>query len=305
MPCYRPYLGYVSRKANENGKFAITFNYRNGWIDRPVQVPCGKCIGCQKIKAASWAARIMQEASLYDDNCFITLTYNDQNLPEGGNLCKDDFVKFMKRLREHFNDKKIRFFQCGEYGTQGLRPHYHCVLFGFDFADRHYEVVNNRLVEVSDSLVKLWGKGFVTVGDLCQERASYVASYIVKKMKDAEKGIKYIGKVAPYATMSRGGNIKGSHGIGYKWFEKFKYDIYNSDKMVLKNGSVMRPPRYYDTKFSLTNPENFNKIKGMRNKKMLEHRYDERNRPRRLLDREKYQHYMLEKKGREDEAVSI
>ena len=31
-----------------------------------------------------WAARISNEASLYEKNCFITLTYAPEYLPEGG-----------------------------------------------------------------------------------------------------------------------------------------------------------------------------------------------------------------------------
>lgn len=40
--------------------------------------------------------------------------------------------KFMKRLRKslsQYNDEKIRYFLCGEYGPEHFRPHFHILLF--------------------------------------------------------------------------------------------------------------------------------------------------------------------------------
>jgi hypothetical protein len=31
---------------------------------------------------------------------------------------------------------KVRFFHCGEYGDLTRRPHYHALIFGYDFPDR-------------------------------------------------------------------------------------------------------------------------------------------------------------------------
>ena len=155
MPCYSPLTGYVSRLANKNGKRPIVFNHRDGFLDLPVQVPCGQCIGCRLERSRQWAIRCVHEASLYDDNCFITLTYTDENLPCRGNrdcdkcdhfkekrcdglergLCKRDFQLFLKRLRKMFG-KGVRYHHCGEYGEQLGRPHHHACLFNFNFPDR-------------------------------------------------------------------------------------------------------------------------------------------------------------------------
>ncbi len=51
--------------------------------------------------------RCVQEASQYENNCFITLTYNDENLPETGSLNKHEWQSFMKRLRASVYPKKI------------------------------------------------------------------------------------------------------------------------------------------------------------------------------------------------------
>ena len=49
MPCYTPETGYRSRMGRnpETGKWPIVFNVADGYHDMPVQVPCGKCIGCR------------------------------------------------------------------------------------------------------------------------------------------------------------------------------------------------------------------------------------------------------------------
>lgn len=303
MPCYKPLKGYISRKPTVNGKFPITFKYREGWIDRPVSVPCGKCIGCRKAMRAGWTARIVNEASLFDKNCFITLTYDDFHLPPDNSLRKSDFVLFMKRLREHFKTNKIRFFQCGEYGDKSQRPHHHCILFGFDFPDRHFELINGRTVECSESLSRLWGKGFVTIADFNENRASYVARYVCKKYDAQGELLDYDGRIPPYATMSRGRRPDG--GIGFRWFEQFASDVYANDKVILSNGMTVKPPRFYDERFCLTDEETYLRIKGRRIKHMRSDGFRERNRPRRLREKEEYQNYILEKKRMEDEAAGI
>jgi hypothetical protein len=75
----------------------------------------------------------MLEAQYYspDQVWFATITYNDKYVPrvmstdpETGKqapaltLRKRDFQLWMKRLRRHFPDTKIRFFAAGEYGSE-------------------------------------------------------------------------------------------------------------------------------------------------------------------------------------------
>lgn len=304
MTCYRPLTGYVSREPNKNGKYPIVFDYKKGWIDRKVSVPCGQCLGCRKLKVTQWAARIMHEASLYDENCFITLTYNNENLPPDGGLCFEDFQKFMKRLRKYFTGSKIRFFHSGEYGEKDNRPHYHAVLFGFNFPDRIAEVApNGAVVEVSEVLRSLWNKGFVSISDLTEERAAYVARYIIKKFNGELAATEYGGRRPPYSTMSRGTKLDGLGGIGFKWLQKFSSDVYNFDRVVMDSGKMIKPPRYYDDKYSLTDSSRFDKLKGKRAKVMRLKRYSKR--VRRLGQREKYQEYILEKKRREHEITGL
>ena len=100
-------------------------------VEGTLELPCGQCIGCRLERSRQWAMRCLHEASLYDSNSFITLTYDDSNLPYGGSLNYEDFQKFMKRLRKRINSK-VRFYMGGEYGSEGtMRPHFHACLFGY------------------------------------------------------------------------------------------------------------------------------------------------------------------------------
>lgn len=118
MPCYNPLQAYFA--FDPSGVKSVEFSnvaaahFRAGGDVRDLgddifQLPCGKCRGCRLEKSRQWALRIMHEASLYDDNCFVTLTYDDEHLPKDGSLVKKDFQLFMKKLRKKF-DSRIRFF---------------------------------------------------------------------------------------------------------------------------------------------------------------------------------------------------
>ena len=136
MPCFHPLTGYLARDANASGKRSIVFDPKLALgVDVKRQVPCGRCIGCRLERSRQWAMRCVHEASLYKNNCFITLTFNDYYLPKDGSLHVEHFQKFMKRLRKRFGSG-VRYFQCGEYGELLRRPHYHACLFNFDFPDR-------------------------------------------------------------------------------------------------------------------------------------------------------------------------
>ena len=117
MPCYHPIPGYRAKSTNPSGKRSIVFNLSEGFKNFAVSVPCGRCIGCRLERARQWSIRCIHEASLYEANCFVTLTYDDDNLPLDGSLRPRDMVLFLKRLRKRFGPG-IRFFQCGEYGDK-------------------------------------------------------------------------------------------------------------------------------------------------------------------------------------------
>lgn len=71
---------------------------------------CGKCIFCRKKKAQELAIRCVLHASLYDQNCFLTLTYNESNQGYHNRFNYSDIQKFKKKLRRHceYHYKKKR-----------------------------------------------------------------------------------------------------------------------------------------------------------------------------------------------------
>lgn len=264
MPCYSPLKAYRNGLVNkETGKEQITFsrseaNIRS--IDDILKLPCGQCLGCRLERSRIWAVRCVLEADLYDENCFITLTYNNQNLPKNGSLDKTHFQKFMKRLRKN-TGKKIRYFMCGEYGKKVSRPHYHAIIFNYDFPDKqvwNYDKKIGVFLYRSESLEKLWPYGFSTIGNVTFESSAYVARYILKKVSGLGANAYYHGRDKEYTCMSR------KPGIASDWYDIYKTDVYPDDNIIIRNNIKTKPPRFFDEKYLLTNPEDYEKIKLLR-----------------------------------------
>ena len=102
MPCYSPLKGWLSNSVNPSGKRSVVFSPRDGIPYRQLEVACGQCIGCRMRRASDWELRVMHEASLYQENCFVTLTYGRDLLPANASLEHRDFQLFLKRVRAHF-----------------------------------------------------------------------------------------------------------------------------------------------------------------------------------------------------------
>lgn len=243
MVCYRPLTAYRS------GQQSVTFK-RSHALDptRPLKLPCGQCVGCRLEKSRQWAVRCMHEAKQHEHNCFLTLTYNNENLPKDMSLQPQHMTKFWKRLRKKYGNN-IRYYYCGEYGERTGRPHYHACVFGFDFEDKKlWKMSQENALYRSESLEKLWPYGFSSIGLVTFESAAYVARYILKKRTGdaAEEHYNYVdsdgviySRMPEYTRMSR------RPGIGKGWIEAYKGDVYPHDFVVIK-GNKYRPPRYYD-----------------------------------------------------------
>lgn len=276
MPCFNPIKAYASyENRTKNGKSVIMFDRKSSGFSRPVMLPCGQCIGCRIERSKSWALRCIHEASTFESNCFITLTFNEENVGNGS-LIKSDFQKFMKRLRKRFSGEKvvvtngkemrpIRFFHCGEYGSKLERPHHHACLFNFDFVDKViWSIRDGVRLYRSKSLEELWPYGFCTVGDVTWQSAAYVARYITKKITGENAASHYVkvdnesGEIyhiePEYITMSR------RPGIGKNWFERFKDDAFPKD-FITHRGKKFKVPAYYDKLYDSVEPENFHKVK--------------------------------------------
>ncbi|AXL15155.1 replication initiator protein [Microviridae sp.] len=249
MSCSFPmqaYLFYDEKNRKEVKILDRTSDPRDfGSLDscsvKSIYLPCGKCLGCRIKRSKEWAIRCVHEASLYTHNCFITLTYNDEHLPKDLSLNHDHFRRFMKRLRLKYGPEK-RYFQSGEYGEARARPHFHALLFNFDFPDKKYwKTVRKNDLYISDSLTDLWSYGHCVIGSVTFQSAAYIARYLFKKVfKSDKKFEEHYGKRKPeYVTMSR------NPGIGKGWFDKFYTDIYPSD-FIIHDGKKQTIPRFYD-----------------------------------------------------------
>lgn len=273
MACYHPLRGWRSRQLNESGKRSIVFDRKKaapGYTE--IHLPCGQCIGCRLERSRQWAVRCVHEASMYEHNCFLTLTYDDDHLPDDGSLNLKHFQDFMKRLRKKYNSTRetpIRFFHCGEYGDENARPHYHACIFNHDFHDKllwKTTDVDNKLY-TSDELSKLWPYGYAIIGDVTFDSAAYVARYIMKKVTGDQAELHYQGLKPEYITMSR------RPGIGKKWFDQWKDDVYPLDSVIM-NGKEIKPPRFYDQQYDIINPGELDKLKKLRLTNMKKHADD-------------------------------
>lgn len=183
--------------------------------------------------------RIMHEASLYENNAFLTLTYRDENLPTDETLVKWHHQDFMKRLRYHVQ-RKLRYYHCGEYGDQTHRPHYHDIIFNVEFEDRKFlkTTESGEKLYTSTLLDEVWSHGDCYIGDVTFESAAYCARYVMKKLTGHRKS-EYGSREPEYSTQSR------RPGIGAPWLAKWKRDVFPHDFCVI-NGKKVRVPKAYD-----------------------------------------------------------
>lgn len=293
MPCFFPLHGYYSRALRKMFFGCIPHDVIAQYHDsfEEMSVPCGRCVGCRLERSRQWAIRCVHEASLHEENSFLTLTYSPENLPSNGSLVKHDLTLFFKRLRKAYSDKKLRYFACGEYGEQFDRPHYHVILFGLDPRVERKKLclvkplspvalslsplqsllsplplfgglqnvldVSDVKVTYSPEIEKIWQKGHVFVGSVSFESCAYVARYCLKKINGKAAAEHYQGRQPEYVVMSR------RPGIGGDWFESYKGDVFPADA-VFARGYQCKPPRYYDEKLREYDEELFELIKSRR-----------------------------------------
>lgn len=261
MPCYHP------MKAMRSSSGVVVLP--SSATIHNLLLPCGQCHGCRLERSRQWAIRCMHEASLHDDNCFITLTYSDEHCPTDGGLHHKDFQRFMKRLRKYFAPAKIRFYMAGEYGGKFGRPHFHAILFGINFADREpwQKSPSGSLLYRSALLERLWPFGYSSLGDVTFESAAYVARYVMKKVTgDLAKAAYEVVATDTGEVIDRRPDYNAMSlkpGIGADWFKKFKSDVFPHDRVVV-DGSETKPPRYYDKLLKRVDPDAFDTIKMLR-----------------------------------------
>jgi len=261
-------------------------------------VACGQCLGCRVDHRIMWAIRIVHESYLHEDhfgNSWLTLTYRDPSectkqqfkdghyVPSNYSLRPEDVSKFIRALRKKNKDHKIRYFYCGEYGDENQRPHYHVCLFNHSFKDQQlFKDDEGVYTYTSPSLDAVWPFGFSTVAELNYHTASYTAGYCFKKITGKRAKEHYLrcdenGEAywltPEYIRMSTGRGKPS--GIGAKFYEKFKSDIFPSDVSPVPGyGTTQLVPRYYQEILQSQDPGTLELVKKLRQTYYEKHKAD-------------------------------
>lgn len=213
-------------------------------------VPCGQCFTCRLNKARFWTFRIMMEARLHEKTLWTTITYNDDFLPKSyfdpntgqvfegdtkgfSTLHPEDVELFLKRVRKKLPPRSFRFFLCGEYGEDNIRPHYHLCVFG------HGEEILPLLQRSWTCPVTKKPYGLIdriSHGPITWQNARYTAKYNLKKL--TRKDDKRLEGRFPEFTRS-------SKGLGMGFVKRFADALRNSSGYahILATGDIPRQVR--------------------------------------------------------------
>ena len=296
MPCYhpnyavQPYPGaqpkFLIGRFNSN----ITEVLYHGQMLPLLKLPCGQCIGCRLEYSREWADRCTMETITTPANqsWFVTLTYDDDHLPSPGEdniiggtpypgtLRFDDHQKWLKRFRQDLlrkhGDIHPRHYTAGEYGTIGLRPHYHTMLYNVPLHDFDGDLVAYKrnkfgdMLYTSKILTDTWQQGYVVVAPASWRTAAYTARYVLKKRrgKDSKQWYTDLG-VTPESTRS-----SNRPGIASAYYNEHWEELYygKSQKIILPaidgHANITTPPRFFDEKFRKVDPERLELIKRQR-----------------------------------------
>lgn len=299
MPCYHPnkvFLLPPDGSGKDSYKFSgfdaeYIYPVGSSWVPsagfpRPLGarsehkvVRCGQCIDCRLARARSMAERGLLEMKMHKQSMFLTLTYSPENVPlsypDGSNpyefvmtLAPVDFTNFMKRLRKAFSPTRLRLMACGEYGDTTMRPHYHAIVFGLDPTDLNFftrtELGDN--LYTSDIITRIWGLGYVVLGEVTYESLGYVSRYLLKKQTGLNSDVyDKLGVIPPFSRYSN------RPGIGGLYLENYYDDFVDSLQLpdiinisTKKGGKAVHFPRYFLDRLEVDLPDEVARIKDLR-----------------------------------------
>lgn len=148
---------------------------------------------------------MMLETMCHEYSCWVTLTFDDQHLPEDRSLSPEVLRLWLDRLRKRLKPARFRYFACGEYGEREFRPHYHVALFGVRGCAggpvRQVKGGFECLCKTCLDVRTTWGFGFTSVGELTLKSAMYTTGYVAKKMTRPDNPA-LSGRYPEFARMS-------------------------------------------------------------------------------------------------------
>lgn len=218
-----------------------------------IPVPCGRCPECKQRRITGWIFRLEQELNRSITAHFVTLTYDSTHVPITDalymSLKKEDVQKFFKRLRKAVSSEwrrqharqefekheawfteepVIKYYLCGEYGTDTNRPHYHAII---------YNVPDWSYIE------NAWQMGAIHYGD---DVSSNAMAYTTKYM-DKPKRIpmhRNDDRQPEFSLMSK--------GLGENYLTPENIQWHKSDltgrAYLPTQGKKISMPRYYKDK---------------------------------------------------------
>lgn len=212
-----------------------------------LRVPCGHCINCRSRRAQEWCIRLECEAQYWRDISFLTLTYDDLNLPthvvDGRLFFSDEEIRqnpdysnfyvptlrpdhlrnFVKRLRKRL-DYKIKYYAVGEYGTKRGRSHMHLMVFGLPYVPRKTEAL----------IQSCWNFGHVNVRPFFKETCTYIAGYVQKKLYGKDKDFFRLPEF-----------MRCSQHIGERWLYDHISEFDDEHPFINRNGYQYGLPRQF------------------------------------------------------------
>lgn len=189
---------------------------------------------------------MLHEGLYHEDTIYVTLTYDDEHLPENKQLQKRALVLTFKKIRNQIGDRHIKYYATGEYGDKFKRPHYHAIIFGMKRCTKCRSCIPKKTGQDNPTgdckiIKEAWENGFVETSGLGYESARYVADYVQKKLYG--KMAKNDKREQPFAIMSQ--------GIG-KQFALDNRELIVTYKQLTIDGARVKIPRYYLKTLGLT-----------------------------------------------------
>lgn len=228
-------------------------------------VSCGHCVNCLEQKVRQWTYRLMAQAhtSNYEKMAFVTLTYDDEHLPENGSCCIADVQKFIKRIRRYYDyhgGKKLdlKYYGCTEYGGELGRPHAHLLLLGIDY---------NDLLPIKSTVVShntkncnspFWKNGLLNYGTDVSLADSRLIRYVTKYIDKLDSDNLY--KFCDIMEIERPKMYK-SLGIGADYINNF---CDSTGEMPRLGGLKVNLPYYWRKKLKVDGMYNWDDIKGFK-----------------------------------------
>lgn len=290
MSCTSPKCYLIPRAGGRPKPLMEDYPIGQTPLGRIVYLPCGGCIACRRERRQELTLLQCCEASLHEDNWFITLTYDDWKIIEltgmpPYSLNRKHLSSFCESMRKYcrYLGADFRFFACGEYGERYQRPHYHLSVFGlspfllgiddfeFNINERkkglaHGKLYKNLQTPSRDSngnaywqsriISDRWPYGAHKIYRANRETYQYVAGYVTKKLTgERGKEFRASGRASEFQAQSR-------PSIGWPWFIKFQNSISQIDCNKLINDAVSisglnwKCPRIFDKWYSSVDPFN-------------------------------------------------